>query len=151
MSRSVRKRTTYKGIKTMTTMNMFEYAARHQIRFTSVKGLITAEQLWTMPLRSQDGFNLDAVAKAANQAFKSATEESFVNTERTPEHTRLEMALEIVKYVISSKLDDEAAAKKRAANKAEREYLLQVLADKQQDKLTKLSEAELRRRIEALA
>lgn len=135
----------------MTTMNMFEYAARNKLRFTSTKGQLAAEQLWDMPLRSGDGFNLDAVAKSANQALKAATEESFVNTERTPEHTRLEMALAIVKYVIACKLDDEAAAKKRAENKAEREYLLKVLADKQQDKLTKLSEAELRRRIEALS
>lgn len=135
----------------MTTENLFTYATRNKIRFTSVKGMLTAEQLWDMPLRSSDGFNLDAVAKAANQALKSATEESFVATERTAEHTRLETTLEIVKYVIACKLEEEAAAKKRADNKAERETLLRILADKQQDKMTKLSEAELRRRIEALA
>lgn len=136
----------------MTIKNIFEYAARYKIRFASVRGMLTVEQLFNdVPLRSGDGFNLDAVAKAANQALKTATEESFVDTERTPEHTKLETALEIVKFVITSKLDDEAAAKKRAENRAEREYLLKVLADKQQDKLTKLSEAELRRRIEALA
>ena len=135
----------------MTTTNIFEYASRNKTRFASSKGLLTAEQLWELPLRSTDGFNLDAVAREANRALKAATEESFVATERTPEHTRLETALEIVKHVIAVKLDDEAAAKKRADNKAEREALLRILADKQQDKMTKLSEAELRRRIEALS
>ena len=132
------------------TTNMFEYATRNQIRFASIKGQISTEQLWTVPLRSQDGFNLDAIAKAANQAYKAATEESFVDTERTPEHTKLEMTLEIVKYVIACKRDEEAAAKQRAANKAEKDKLLKILAEKQEGKLAQLSEAELRRRIEAL-
>lgn len=136
----------------MTTTNIFEYATRCRppLRFTSSKGQLAVENLWDMPLRSTDGFNLDAVAKAANVALKSATEESFVATERTPEHTRLETALEIVKHVIACKLEDEAATKKRADNRAEREALLRILADKQQDKMTKLSEAEIKRRIEAL-
>lgn len=135
----------------MTTETLFIYAARNKIRFTSIKGMLTVEQLWDLPLRSGDNFNLDAVAREANRQLKAATEESFVATERTLEHTRLETALEIVKYIIACKLDEEAAAKKRADNKAEREALLRILADKQQDKMSKLSEAELKRRIEALA
>lgn len=133
----------------MTTM--FEYAARNKLRFTSIKGELTTEQLWDVPLRSQSGFDLDAIAKGAKRAFTTATEESFVNTERTPEHARLEAAFEIVKYVIGVKLQEEATAKKRAENKAEKEQLLKALAEKQEGKLSKMSEAELRRRIEALA
>lgn len=59
--------------------------------------------------------------------------------------------LELVKLVIATKLDEEAAAKTRAVNKTEREKLLKILAEKQEGKLSSLSEAELRRRIEALA
>lgn len=132
----------------MTTM--FEYAARNKLRFSSTKGDLTAEQLWDVPLRSQNGFDLDAIAKGAKRALTSATEESFVNTERTPEHARLEAAFEIVKYVISVKLQEEAMAKKRAENRAEKEQLLKALAEKKEGKLSKMSEAELRRRIEAL-
>jgi len=73
-----------------------------------------------------------------------------VQTERTPAHIELEVKLAIVKFVIASKLDDEAAAKQRAANKTEREKLLKILAEKQDGKLSELSEAQLRRRIEAL-
>lgn len=136
---------------TTTTMNIFEFAARNKTRFASTKGLLTVEQLFNdVPLRSSDGFNLDAVAREASRQLKAATEESFVQTERTPEHARLETTLEIVKFVIASKLDDEAAAKQRAANKTEREKLLKILAEKQDGKLSELSEAQLRRRIEAL-
>lgn len=134
----------------MTTTNLFEYASRNKLRFTSVKGEITAEQLWDIPLRSRDDFNLDAVAKNANKAFKAATEESFVNTEPRPEHVRLEMTLEVVKHVIATKIEEEAAAVKRAETKAEKETLLKILAEKQEGKLSNLTEAELRKRIKAL-
>jgi hypothetical protein len=115
-----------------------------------VRGEITVEQLWDVPLRSGNGFDLDAVAKTANKAWKDISEESFVETTKTPEHTRREMALEVVKHVIATKLADEAAAKKRAENRAERERLLAILAEKQEGKLSALSEKELQRRIAAL-
>ena len=131
-------------------MNIFEYAARSKIRFQSTKGELTVEQLWDVPLRSRDDFNLNAVAKAANKAWKDISEESFVETTKTPEHIRRETALEIVKYVIDTKLAEENLAKLRADNKIEKEKLLEILAEKQDGKLSELSEKELRRRIAAL-
>lgn len=134
------------------TTNLFEYATRNRLRFASVRGELTVEQLWNdVPLRAaKDDFNLNAVAKAANKALKDISEESFVETARTPEHTRREMALEVVKYVIETKLAEEAAMKKRADNKAEREELLKILAEKQANKLSALSEKQLKDRIAAL-
>lgn len=130
--------------------NVFEYATRTKLRFASTKGDLTVEQLWDVPLRSTDGFNLDAIARAANKAFKDATEESFVATTKTPAATRLEMTLDVVKSIIATKLADEERAKKRAENKAEKEKLLRILAEKQDGKLSDLSEKELQKRIAAL-
>lgn len=134
----------------MPVTNAFEYATRHKLRFTSVRGDLTLEQLWDVPLRSKDDFNLNAVAKVANKAVKDATEESFVDSTRTAQHVRLETALEIVKHVIETKLHDEDTAKKRAENRIERERLLAILAEKQAGKLSALTEEELKKRIEAL-
>ena len=131
--------------------NLFEYATRNKLRFSSVKGELSVEQLWDVPLRSRDDFNLDAVAKVTNRAWKALTEESFVETEKTPEHTRREVALKVVKYVIDTKLTEEADAKRRAENKVEKEKLLKILAEKQEGKLSDLSEKELQRRIAALS
>jgi hypothetical protein len=131
-------------------INLFEYATRSKLRFASAKGGLSSEELWDVPLRSSDGFNLDAIAKAANRAFKDATEESFVSAAKTPAHTRLEMTLEVVKRIIEVKLYDEADAKKRAENKKEKEKLLQILAEKQDGKLSELSERELKKRIAEL-
>lgn len=134
----------------MSDINIFQYATRNKLRFASAKGELTVEQLWDVPLRSSDGFNLDVIARSANKAFKDATEESFVTTTKTPATTRLEMALEVIKSVIETKLYEEEAAKRRAENKKEREKLLEILAEKQAGKLSELSEKELQKRIAAL-
>src|SRR5690348_8078495 len=108
--------------------NIFEYATRNKVRFASVKGELSVEQLWDVPLRSRDDFNLNAVAKAASKALKDVTEENFVETKKTSDHTRREVALEVVKYVIETKITEEKAAEKRAANKLEKQQLLEILA-----------------------
>ena len=129
---------------------LFEYATRNKLRFASVRGELTVEQLWEVPLRSRDDFNLNAVAKAANKALGDAAEENFVEIPKTTEHTRHEVALEVVKHVISTKIAEEEAAKTRAANKQEKEKLLRILSEKQDDELSGLPKKELQRRIEAL-
>jgi hypothetical protein len=132
------------------SINLFEYATRNKLRFPSARGELTVEQLWDVPLRSRDEFNLNSIAKAASKAWKDASEENFVETTKTPEHTRRELALELVKYIIEAKLADEAADKKRAQNKLEKERLLKILAEKQAGALSELSEKELQARIAAL-
>jgi hypothetical protein len=132
------------------SINIFEYASRKKLRFASTRGELSVEQLWDVPLRSRDDFNLNIIAKAASKAVKEATEESFVDSTRTALHVRLETTLEIVKSIIETKINDEDTAKKRADNKIERERLLAILAEKQAGKLSALSENELKKRIEAL-
>jgi hypothetical protein len=131
-------------------VNIFEFVTRNKLRFMSVRGELTIEQLWEVPLRSRDEFNLDAIAKSANRALKALSEESFVETAKTPAHTRCEVALDAIKYIIDTKLAEEKAAEKRAANRQEKARLLAILAEKQADKLGELSEKELQRRIREL-
>ncbi len=133
------------------TNDLFIFATRNKLRFVSIRGELSVEQLWDVPLRSREpDFNLNAIAKTASKALKEISEENFVETTKTPEHTRREMALEVVKYVIEVKLTEEEAAKNRAAKKLEREQLLAILAEKQAGKLSELSEKELQKRIAAL-
>lgn len=132
------------------SINIFEYAARNKIRFASPRGELTVEQLWEVPLRSTDDFNLNIVAKAANETVKQANEENFVETKRTTKHVRAEIALDLVKYVIETKLADEAAAIRKVENKQRKEKLLAVLAEKQAGKLSEMSERELKKQIAEL-
>lgn len=134
----------------MTTQNIFEYATRNKLRFASARGVLTTEQLWDVPLRSRDDFNLNVIAKGVSKALKDVAEENFVETTKTADHARCEMALEVVKHIINVRLAEEESAKTRAAKKQEKEKLLAILAEKQDGKLSALSEKELQRRIEAL-
>lgn len=134
----------------MNTNSMFEFATRNKIRFSSPRGELSVEALWDVPLRSKDGFDLNTVAKASSKALKAISEENFVETTKTAEHSRLEAAMSIVEHVIETKLDEEAAAKTRADNRAKKATLLQALAEKQAGKLSAMSEKELQKQINEL-
>jgi|SRR5690606_40547937 len=129
---------------------MFEKATRLKLRFDSTKGALTVEQLWDLPLQSKSGFDLDTVAKEVNKDLKSVTEESFVETRTNPRKGELELKLEIVKHIIKTKQDENAAAQTAAARREERKRLEAILATKQAQELEGLDVAEIQRRLDAL-
>jgi len=131
-------------------VTIFEKATREKFRYPSVKGLLTTEQLWELPLTAKSGFSLDDVAKAVNAELKAIDTESFVATETNPAKATLETKLEVVKHVIAIRLAEDQAAKAAAAKKLEKEKLLAVLGRKQDAVLENLTEAELLARINNL-
>ena len=131
-------------------MTIFEKATREKFRYPSVKGLLTTEQLWELPLTAKSGFSLDDVAKAVNAELKAIDTESFVAAETNPAKATLETKLEVVKHVIAIRLAEDQAAKAAAAKKLEKEKLLTVLGRKQDAVLENLTEAELLARINNL-
>lgn len=126
-------------------MNIFERASRKALRFSSVKGDLTTEQLWQLNLNA-----LDTVARRVNTELKSISEESFIATKPDPRKPDLELRLDILKHIIASKLADEEAAKTRAEKAAKKDLLLKALASKQNEAVANMSEAEIRAEIEAL-
>lgn len=137
-------------MQTNTSNDIFEIATRAKIRFTSTRGELTVEQLWDVPLLAKDNFDLDTIAKEANRRLKALTEESFVRTERGAAHDKAETTLEVVKHIIAVKLAEEAAVAKRTENRAKKERLLQILAEKEDGKLSALSVKELQKQLDAL-
>ena len=130
--------------------NDYDAALRGKIRFESCRGDLTLEQLWDVPLRSRNGFDLDAVAKAANQTLKGLTEESFVNTRKNPAETEAVLRLDFVKYVIEVKLEEAEAARKRADLLKKKEKLIEALDEKQNDALKNMSEDDLKKQLAEL-
>lgn len=128
----------------------FELATRNKFRYPSIRGDLTTEQLWELPLQSKTGFDLDSVARGINQQLKAITEESFVNTSTNPAKPELEAKLAVIVHVIGVKQAENEAARKAGARKAERERLTEILHLRNQEELMKLDPAELQRRIDAL-
>lgn len=136
----------------MSTKNksMFEIATRMKLRIASSRGLLSVEQLWDVLLRSNDDFNLDAIARGTNKALKEMAEESFVVTSKSPEQEHLELALAVIKHVIAVKIDDDKKNRALAENRNEKEKLLEILARKEVSELGELTREQLEARIRAL-
>ncbi len=94
---------------------MFKFAAQHKLRFPSVRGVLVAENLFDLPLKSASGFDLNSVAQAINKELKTTGEESFVeDVTDDPRRKALQVSLEIVKDVIKTKQEENAARLNRA-------------------------------------
>lgn len=133
-------------------MEIFERASRMKLRFPTLVGDITTEQLWDLPLTGRANQpDLDKTARAVNTALKSVTEESFVDIKPNPLKVQLELALEIVKHVIAAKVAAAEAAKKAMETSQRKQKLLAALAAKEDIELTGKSRAELEAEIAAMA
>lgn len=131
-------------------MNIFERAARTKLRFSSVVGDLSTEQLWDLPLTAKGSrVSLDNLAKAVNRELKSSEEESFVETPSKAD-SEMRLRLDILKHIIADKLARKEAADKRAEKAAEKEKLLRLLERKQEEALEELSAEELEARLAAL-
>lgn len=132
-------------------MDLYKYAAQTRLRFPSAKGQLTAEQLFDLPLRSIAGADLDSVAKGINAQLKQAGEESFVeDTSADPKKTALKAALDLVKDVIATKQAENRAQLAKAQKAVERKKLLDVIAAKKDEQLSKASLEELERKLAEL-
>lgn len=125
-------------------MNIFELASREAYRFDSVKGALTVEDLWLLPLTTtrNNAASLDNIAKEINKQLKSSEEESFV-TQRTSKDVTLASKLELVKHIIAVKMQEAEAVRSQAAKADEKVKLLAILAKKQEQSLENLTEEEI--------
>ena len=131
-------------------MDIFETASKQKIRFSSARGELTTEQLWDLPLQSKTNFDLDNVAKSANAELKALTDDSFVATAEKPGKEQATVKLEIVKHVIAVRLAENEAARFAASRKAEREKLLGILGDKQDEALKSMTPEQIQARLAEL-
>lgn len=132
-------------------MSIFEQASIQKIRFPSVRGELTTEQLWDLPLQSKNQFDLDTVAKEVNTSLKSVTEESFVATTTSPAKAKYELMLELVKHVIAFKLKANEEQRSRAEKAAKKDKLVAILGEKQDAALKELTAEELAKQIAELS
>lgn len=131
---------------------MFEQASRLKLRFNTVKGNITTEDLWDLPLSSARGASLDSLAKALYKQVREGSEVSFVSElGKDKAHTLLELKFDIVKHVIDVKLAERRATREAVAKKAQREKIMGIIADKEDTVLSGRSIEELRKMVEDLS
>jgi len=129
---------------------MFEKAARAKIRFESSKGLLTVEDLWDLPLTSAKSANLDDLAKALyKQVKETAGEISFVKPVEK-DGGELQMKFEIVKHIIDVRVSERDAAAAATARREQKQNILALIAQKENEQLAGTSLEDLRKMAESL-
>lgn len=114
-------------------MDMFETAVKKGYRFpTNIKGLITVEDVYKLPLNSEKGASLNRCARALKAEMKSEFEEDFVN-DKPVENEDLQMKFDIVMHIIKVK-KDEADGIRRAKEIKEHNEKILILMEKNKDK-----------------
>lgn len=127
----------------MTKTNLFEVATRSKMRFP-FKGLISVEDLWDLSVN-----NLDSIFKSLNSELKQVQEESLLNTKSKADE-ELEVKIEIVKYIVNVKLEEENVRLKVKEQKEQKQKIMQILSTKQDESLQNKSIDELKAMLEEL-
>jgi hypothetical protein len=129
---------------------IFLAATRRKLRFPSVKGDLSVEQLWDIPLTSKNGFSVNDIAVSINREFKSLEEESFVDTSSNPRRDELALSLEILREVIRVRQEEAKERASAAARDSLRQQIKEAIAAKRQEALTSGSVEELEARLREL-
>ena len=129
---------------------MFEKASRLKLRFNTKNGNLSAEDLWDIPLlTTNNALSLDDMAKELNRELKASQEESFV-IQKTAGDEIVELKFELVKHVISVKLDEAEEARKAAENQIKKDRILEIIDQKKDEKLLGMSMKDLKKMVREL-
>ena len=126
----------------MSTANIFEVATRKKYRYP-YKGMITTEDLWDLPLTA-----LDSIYKTLNKQAKQSQEESLLNTSATNE--TLENQIAIIKYIVTTKQQEQVDRLKEKERAEQKQKIMEILADKQDETLKEKSVEELQKMLEEM-
>lgn len=120
----------------MEKKNLFEMATRNKMRFP-FRGMVSVEDLWDLSVQ-----NLDSIFKTLNAEKKQADEESLLNT-KTKEDELLDIQIEIVKHIVSVKVEESNAKAKAKEEKERKQKIMAVLSAKKEQDLQNKSIEEL--------
>lgn len=123
---------------------MYKEASKMKLRFATVKGNLSVEDLWDLSLTA-----LDKMAVAIDEEISKNPKKSFIS-ETTPEDKISKLKLDILKDVINTKLEDKAKKDSEKQRLSERNKLLEILAKKEAESLENLSIEELKKKISEL-
>lgn len=123
---------------------MYKKASKLKLRFSTNKGNLSTEDLWDLSLEQ-----LDAIAVKLDEQIEKSPRKSFIKTVSKVNET-LELKFAIVKDVIDTKMAEQAARENQQAKSAQRQKLLELIAEKEDSELKGKSTDELRKMLDEL-
>lgn len=124
-------------------INIFEYAAKHKLKY-QYKGTLTTEDLYDLSIT-----DLDKLFKTVNAENKQAQEESLLAT-KTTKNTELEVKIAIIKHIFAEKMAAKDRAAKAAANKAQKQKIMDIMAKRNDQAMEQASDADLQAMLDEL-
>ena len=126
--------------------NLYKQAAQEKFRFETGRGLISVEELMDLPLKGNNGVNVDTVAIALSRTIKEAEIEpvSFVDTTKTTPAIEVDkVKLEIVKEIIQDKIEQREALTAKVQKEKETRRIREAIAKKAESQFDNMSIEEL--------
>jgi hypothetical protein len=124
--------------------NIFEQASRLKLRF-AYKGSLSVEDLWDL----SDNV-LDGIFVMLDEQAETLGRKSLLN-KRSKTDKVLALKLKIVEHVFNVKEQEKEARRVASENRAERQEILEVVAEMEKDELRKTPIAKLKKRAAKLA
>ena len=124
-------------------INVFEIATRNKYRFP-YRGQISVEDMWDLSVTE-----LDKIFKTLNKQAKTAQEESLLET-KTKEDETIENQIAIVRHIVSVKQKEANDRLREKERKAQKQRIMEIMADKEDEDLKSKSTEELRKMLEEL-
>lgn len=118
-------------------MENFKSATQQKLRFQTSKGLLSTEQLWDLSLT-----DLDTLAVSLESEYKDSGKKSFLVTKSAKDKTA-KLKFDVVVDVLTTKVEEAQQATEKAENKAHNEKILNLIAEKKDDALSRKSVKEL--------
>ena len=124
-------------------INIFEVGTRNKYRFP-YRGQISVEDMWDLPVTE-----LDKIFKTLNKQVKTSQEESLLET-KSKEDEVLETQIEIVRHIVSIKQQEANEKLREKERKAQKQRIMEIMADKQDEALKGKSIDELQKMLDEL-
>lgn len=124
--------------------DLFKLATKEKYRFNTSKGRLSVEDLWDLSLEELDGL----YKELRKEQEKDSGESLLSNTSLTRKQKALNNSIEIIKVIVSDKLEAKERAAKAAERRAQNQRILEIMADKQDAALKEKSLEELQAMLE---
>lgn len=118
--------------------NIWVECLKNKFRF-EFKGLISTEDLFDLTLA-----DLDAIYKSLKKEEKDLQGDSLLDNDENPKVREVEVKIEVVKAVFDMKKAEIARAERALANKAQKDKILAIIEDKENQELSEKSIDELK-------
>lgn len=127
----------------MSNEELFIKATREKMRFP-YKGQATVEDLWELTMTE-----LDKIYKELNALKKAAQEDSLLEVKSVADE-ELDRQIEIVKHIFTVKQEEKKAAETARERKEQKQKIMAILANKQDEALHGKSIEELEKMLDEL-